>query len=355
MASTQCTRPPLFLPWPPLLNLGSIAIDSIATDCHRLPPIATDCHRLPPIAIDFHRFPSGARYGLLLLILRFLQWETQEDRSRGSAAAAASDIERCLGARLVKLLDFYGRAFDPRNMGVSVCRNRGEGEFLIRDHSSRVRVDLSQLHLAQPALSTALNATQPGWVSGALATALTPSQQQQVGMLQPRAANLPAVGYPTHSGRPRPASEAGDWCPPLDPSSPSHGLEHPLPAGLGAQPAANTYSAQPGQGYDWPLHRPRRTASTVAATHRWRQGHLTNNTAEWAGEGQPPATRFWFDPLYVEDPLRPSNNVGRNCFRISAIQQEFQKAHQLCTMHPGATVPEGDYPILGRLCKLLPS
>jgi len=58
------------------------------------------------------------------------------------------DIERCLGARLVRLLDFYGRAFDPRNMGVSVCRNRGEGEFLMRDHSSRLRVDLSQPSVA---------------------------------------------------------------------------------------------------------------------------------------------------------------------------------------------------------------
>jgi len=46
------------------------------------------------------------------------------------------------------LIDFYGRAFDPRNMGVSVCRNRGEGEFLMRDHSSRVRVDLSQPSVA---------------------------------------------------------------------------------------------------------------------------------------------------------------------------------------------------------------
>ena len=42
--------------------------------------------------------------------------------------------------------------------------------------------------------------------------------------------------------------------------------------------------------------------------------------------------RHWFDPLYIEDPLRPSNNVGRNCFRIYAIQQEFGKAHQLCML-----------------------
>ena len=91
------------------------------------------------------------------------------------------------------------------------------------------------------------------------------------------------------------------------------------------------------------------------AAHRWRQEHGGGATPpEWPSESQPPATRFWFDPLYIEDPLRTSNNVGRNCFRISAIQIEFQKAHQLCTIHPGATVTHGDFPILGRLCKLLP-
>ena len=65
--------------------------------------------------------------------------------------------------------------------------------------------------------------------------------------------------------------------------------------------------------------------------------------------------RFWFDPLYIEDPLRPSNIVGRNCFRISAIQVELQKAHQLCMMHPGALPADNeDYPILSRICKMLP-
>lgn len=34
-----------------------------------------------------------------------------------------------------------------------------------------------------------------------------------------------------------------------------------------------------------------------------------------------------FDPVFIEDPLRPSNNVGRNCFRIMQIRRAFAAAH----------------------------
>ena len=35
-----------------------------------------------------------------------------------------------------------------------------------------------------------------------------------------------------------------------------------------------------------------------------------------------------FDPLYIEDPLDSSNNVGKNCFRIFIIQRAFAEAFQ---------------------------
>ena len=212
------------------------------------------------------------------------------------------DVEKNLGARLVKLLDFYGRGFDPRNMGISVARNRGEGEYIMRNNPSSVnRVDLSQLHVA----------TQPGWAG--LAGGATVAGRSV------------APTFP-YGARPRPASEAGDWCPPVEPHSPQQtpGHLHPL-----------------HQAGDWPLHRPIRAASTLA-TNRFRQ-HAAGGGVDGA----------WFDPLYVEDPLRPSNNVGRNCFRVYAIQQEFCKAHQLATMHPDEYT-ECEYPILQRLCKMLP-
>ena len=60
----------------------------------------------------------------------------------------------------------------------------------------------------------------------------------------------------------------------------------------------------------------------------------------------------WQDLL--KELMRPSNNLGRNCFRIYAIQQEFCKAHALCTMHLGAHAGESEYPVLSRICSALP-
>lgn len=40
-----------------------------------------------------------------------------------------------------------------------------------------------------------------------------------------------------------------------------------------------------------------------------------------------------FDPIFVEDPLQPSNNVGRNCFRIMQIRRAFAAAHQILVSH----------------------
>ena len=34
-----------------------------------------------------------------------------------------------------------------------------------------------------------------------------------------------------------------------------------------------------------------------------------------------------FDPVFIEDPLCPSNNVGRNCFRVMQIRRAFSAAH----------------------------
>mmetsp|Transcript_11536 Transcript_11536/g.21399 ORF Transcript_11536/g.21399 Transcript_11536/m.21399 type:complete len:803 (-) Transcript_11536:190-2598(-) len=36
-----------------------------------------------------------------------------------------------------------------------------------------------------------------------------------------------------------------------------------------------------------------------------------------------------FDPLFIDDPLLPGNNVGRNCFRFSSIQREMRDAGEV--------------------------
>ena len=206
-------------------------------------------------------------------------------------------------------------------MGISVARNRGDGEFIMRDHSQRVRVDLAQLHE-----SGLVQTAAGGWAGLA-----PPAARRYGGAAPPR----------------RPASEAGDWSPSIEQSL------SPTQRGVGRGALVT--------GVDWPLHRPVRTGSALP-THRWRQHALDGGGERGAlppdapadGHGADATAKFWFDPLYVEDPLRPSNNVGRNCFRVYAIQQEFCKAHQLCTMHPGEYPSDAEYPILSRLCKALP-
>jgi len=36
------------------------------------------------------------------------------------------------------------------------------------------------------------------------------------------------------------------------------------------------------------------------------------------------------DPLYIEDPFQPTNNIGRNCFRVVQIQKAFADAVRRC-------------------------
>jgi hypothetical protein len=271
--------------------------------------------------------------------------------------AGGDDAEKSLGARLVKLLDFYGRGFDPRNMGISVARNRGEGEFIMRNNGTGdnrpMRVDLSQLHLAPPPGCGGPQGGGPqGWAGLQQATvAARPLVARPMPYgARPRPASEAGDWVP-----PRPASEAGDWVPPVEPRSPQLS-----PAGVGhPQRALSVHQHAPTvHGFDWPLHRPMRAApSNLARYSAFRQrmvgGGSSSTNGEWPGAVVDAAAKFWFDPLYVEDPLRPTNNVGRNCFRIYAIQQEFCKAHALCTMHPGDYAEDCEYPILQRLCKML--
>jgi len=41
-----------------------------------------------------------------------------------------------------------------------------------------------------------------------------------------------------------------------------------------------------------------------------------------------PGKPTFYDPLFVEDPLNPANNVGRNCFRFPQVKRAFSDAHR---------------------------
>ena len=68
------------------------------------------------------------------------------------------------------------------------------------------------------------------------------------------------------------------------------------------------------------FHPPRdAVAAHLVATH-------DNSTAAAAWDHAMPY--YTFDPLFVEDPLSETNNVGRNAFRIFQVQRAFSDAHR---------------------------
>ena len=50
-----------------------------------------------------------------------------------------------------------------------------------------------------------------------------------------------------------------------------------------------------------------------------------------------------FDPLFVEDPLAPGNNVGRNCFRILQVQRSWSEAYNMINQHLRGVARDGVY------------
>ena len=60
---------------------------------------------------------------------------------------------------------------------------------------------------------------------------------------------------------------------------------------------------------------------TSSNNHTSRHQYSHNRTSA-------PSRPFTFDPLFVEDPISPGNNVGRNSFRINKVQRVFSDAHR---------------------------
>jgi hypothetical protein len=67
---------------------------------------------------------------------------------------------------------------------------------------------------------------------------------------------------------------------------------------------------------------PRFQSGTRFVPHNVPHTNDANNA--YHGHGRP----FTFDPLFVEDPLSSTNNVGRNAFRIFQVQRAFSDAHR---------------------------
>ena len=201
------------------------------------------------------------------------------------------------GSLLMGFLDFYGNCFDARSTGISVSRR----QYFAR--SNNYVFNGYQDAAAPPLWNNSSHSHQ---------------HQQRVVVN-----NLPTASMRKNFRRHNSFSETGSMdgnklrqhrFPPTPSSGASTG---PSGAHLYCPPTAT-----PRQAHEDP-------SSTV-------------------GQVRP----FTFDPLFVEDPLSPSNNVGRNAFRINQVQRAFSDAHRALTasldwdFHSSADVVGGDYPLL---------
>mmetsp|Transcript_811 Transcript_811/g.1331 ORF Transcript_811/g.1331 Transcript_811/m.1331 type:complete len:226 (+) Transcript_811:1-678(+) len=91
----------------------------------------------------------------------------------------------------------------------------------------------------------------------------------------------------------------------------------------------NSFSSKPHRHQ--PLHRQVSFQNTQTNTSQFKSGK--------------------YDPIWVEDPLNPGNNVGRNAFRIFQVQRAFSDAHRALVASLEWDInsefgDDGEYPLL---------
>lgn len=225
-------------------------------------------------------------YCLFLMLARYLQEQPPASGDPGSL--------------LMGFLDFYGNFFDPRVTGISVMR---------RQYFARANHHAANGY--QPP-------DQSRWTNP------TRSHQRVV-------VNLPTQMSHRDFRRNNSFSETGS----VDGSKQLQ--HHRFPPTPGS---ASSTSVGSGGGR---VFVPRNPVPP-------RPEHHNTNTPNGDTAASYDHVRpYTFDPLFVEDPLSASNNVGRNAFRINQVQRAFSDAHRALLasldwdIHPTS---DGDYPLL---------
>eukprot|EP00536_Pseudo-nitzschia_multiseries_P007612 jgi/Psemu1/196021/e_gw1.181.4.1 len=214
-------------------------------------------------------------YCLFLMLARYLQEQPLSNNDCGSL--------------LMGFLDFYGNHFDPRAIGISVgCR-----QFFAR----------ANIHTAAAGYEPT---AQPFWNGSR-----SPHKQHVV------INNLPQnpTKNPIDFRRRNSFSDAGS----VDDSR-----RRPRP--LFSNPPVTSGSVTKGS------HRFSSRAHTLPMERNYRNNNNNNNNNRRATYNNNNFSGFefpsTFDPLFVEDPLSATNNVGRNAFRINQVQRAFSDAHR---------------------------
>ncbi|KAG7353859.1 nucleotidyltransferase domain containing protein [Nitzschia inconspicua] len=231
-------------------------------------------------------------YCLFLMLARYLQ---EQSPSTGDS-----------GSLLMGFLDFYGNFFDPRATGISVMRRQ---YFARANHYTA-----NGYHPPE----------QPKWKSS------TRAHQRVV-------VNLPTQMPHRDFRRHNSFSETGS----VDGSKQR---QQRFPGTPGSVSSASGGGTGGGRVFV-----PRNPVPPRSDQHNNNNNNHTMNDATSTFDHVRP---FTFDPLFVEDPLSASNNVGRNAFRINQVQRAFSDAHRALVasldwdIHSSADGGVGDYPLL---------
>lgn len=216
-------------------------------------------------------------YGLFLMLARYLQ---EQPASSGDC-----------GSLLMGFLDFYGNFFDPRAIGISV----GGRRYFARANSNTAAAGYEPTG-------------QPNWNRY-----LPPHQQHQkhvvINNIPPNASSSSIVFRRRNS-----FSDTGS----VD------GSRH-RPRFF-AKPATTTNAVVPsGPKHRFvPLNNKSPSTRPQETNFRSRSGNNNIINNNFSGYDRPST----FDPLFVEDPLSATNNVGRNAFRFNQVQRAFSDAHR---------------------------
>ncbi|VEU35781.1 unnamed protein product [Pseudo-nitzschia multistriata] len=234
-------------------------------------------------------------YCLFLMLARYLQEQPLSNSDYGSL--------------LMGFLDFYGNHFDPRAMGISV----GGRQYFARAKS----------HTAAAGYEPT---SQPFWKGN------RPPHQQHVVIN-----NLPQILHTSSSGniststttatnhkaadfrRRNSFSDAGS----VDDSHRMNRVYH-CPSPPSGQVTSGSKSSHRFVSRNSKANCHRNGNGSSETTTNQTNGHSHTHAHNFSGFERPST----FDPLFVEDPLSATNNVGRNAFRINQVQRAFSDAHR---------------------------
>ena len=215
-----------------------------------------------------------------------------------------------LGALLLGVLNFFGDHFDPRVTGISVAR---------RCYFSRAVQTGPQVypHLARAPLIPPSSAPHVH-LSGSVLTPHTVSVSESGSLCEGGLKSDSSVPCPGRDNSIDRASGRGQL-PCSDHYSFLNAMTHPQQLVIIPKAADRRHSFQANEhasanpGRDRGRKYPPSTSAGLQPTLSMPSRFSHSNIAH-ASSGYTSYVPYKFDPLFVEDPLSPGNNVGRNCF-----------------------------------------